>query len=58
MPDKENRLISRAEEKISIFVFAFFSIYAMLYLFHWESGSHRLLPVGSSLRHWPPGTNS
>jgi len=45
---KECIKISR--NKILKFVLAFFSIYAIVYLFR--------LTAGSSLRHWPPGTDS
>ncbi len=38
------------QNKILIFVLAFFRIYAIVYLFR--------LKAGSSLRHWPPGTDS
>jgi hypothetical protein len=53
----EKDSLQDAPKIISIFVFAFCGIYAMVYIFQ----SRRVgLPFanGSSLRHWPPGTNS
>ena len=44
---------------ILIFVFAFFRIYAIVDLFRLEMAIYGRHPSsGSSLRHWPPGTDS
>ncbi len=49
----------RDSKKILFFVFAFSGIYAIVYLFRMKSGElWTPSSKGSSLRHWPPGTNS
>ena len=58
MSDAAKGMKKDFQEKIWIFVFAFFRIYAIVYLFHSMRQSDLPPPSGSSLRHWPPGTNS